>query len=119
VKSYLARKQIGTIEWPPHSPELNGIEKVWSILKRMVAAEGPTTAAELSAACYKCWAEIPQQTLDNIAQSYEKALRAALDWIVALGGVIEANGFKSGANFPMTVFVYLYYGQIFLILSVL
>lgn len=53
---YLGGKGLKTLpNWPPHSPDLNPIENLWSSLKRRVAKRHPMTQDELEAAVQAEW----------------------------------------------------------------
>ena len=45
-------------DWPANSPDLNPIELLWAILKRVVAAESPNSVEELKNLLLKTWNNI-------------------------------------------------------------
>ena len=71
-----------TEAWPPHSPDLNVIENVWSIIKHNVRLRGPKNKAELEAAWRAEWRRLPQQQIGNMVASMPQRLRA----VIAMGG---------------------------------
>jgi hypothetical protein len=77
VMSYLMAKGITCLDWPASSPEMNPIERIWSILKRRVAAHGAQTAEQLKLAITTSWNEIPQEVIDKTVMSYHRALERA------------------------------------------
>ncbi|GFV84704.1 transposable element Tc1 transposase [Trichonephila clavipes] len=56
---------------PARSPDLNPIENVWDALRRQVACRNypPTNKNTLIGALTEEWDKLPQQLLDNVAQS--------------------------------------------------
>lgn len=53
---YLEDKGVHTVaNWPPHSPDLNPIENLWSTLKTRVARRMPRTQQQLNAAVRAEW----------------------------------------------------------------
>lgn len=65
VTQYLQRKQVNFIDdWPPYSPEMNAIERVWKELHERVGKRTPQTQEELVAAAHAAWEELPQGVID-------------------------------------------------------
>jgi transposase len=81
VMSFLSEHhpQHMSAAWPPHSPDLNVIENVWSIVKHAVDSERPTTRAALERTVRRAWACVPQQQIDNMIRSMPQRLRAVID----------------------------------------
>lgn len=50
-------------DYPPYSPELNPIEKVWSWMSGAVRKKAPTTKEELMDAIDESWDELPQEII--------------------------------------------------------
>ena len=50
-------------DWPPYSPDLNPIERVWAWMARYVNKMRPTNRAELVHAILEAWDEIPQRVI--------------------------------------------------------
>jgi hypothetical protein len=65
VSAYLVRKGVDFIaDWPPYSPEMNAIERVWKELHELVGRRTPRTQDELIAAARSAWEELPQATIN-------------------------------------------------------
>lgn len=76
TKRYLESKGVTLMEsWPPYSPDLNCSELMWPLLNRRIAAQHPTTLAELIAAARKAWASITQAEIDAICADFPRRLR--------------------------------------------
>ena len=43
LQGFIDQQRINTLEWPGNSPELNSIENLWSIMKRKVAEQHPSS----------------------------------------------------------------------------
>ena len=69
-------------DYPPYSPELNPIEKVWSWMSNYVSKIGATDKEELMEAIDSAWTNIPQE----IIQSYILHLHTVCDLIEQSNG---------------------------------
>jgi len=58
--------------WPAHSPDLNPIENLWSILARAVSDRGPWGYDELSVFIQEEWDKIPASVIDNLVMSFRR-----------------------------------------------
>lgn len=56
--------------WPPYSPHLNPIERVWALMHRRVAQLRPKTKDALIRAVRKVWRELPQKTINNYVTGF-------------------------------------------------
>lgn len=71
--AYLHRNGIAKVEgWPAKSPDLNGIELAWALLKRKVSERLPTSVEELTAMIKEEWKKIPQSTINRWATHYNR-----------------------------------------------
>ena len=67
VIQYLQRKRVRFInDWPPHSPDLNPIEKVWAVMKLRVGRLHVATKGELRSAMQQVWDGLSQAEVDRI-----------------------------------------------------
>jgi hypothetical protein len=68
--AYLSGESVELVEaWPPKSPDLNPIEKLWAIVKKRVATSSmPKTRAALVAAIEAGWAAVPQTVVDKVVR---------------------------------------------------
>lgn len=84
VKSFLERRRVELIEWPPYSPDLNPIENLWQWMKKKLETEFPicNSAEEIEARIFEIWRTITPELCAKYCENYGKRLLA----------VIEANG---------------------------
>lgn len=69
---YLQNKGISVLGgWPARSPDLNPIENLWAILAQRVSHNGPKDAQQLEKFILKCWAELDQNMIDKLVQSFD------------------------------------------------
>ena len=63
---YLNNFEVDLVEnYPPNSPDLNAIEKVWGWMKNYIETRGPSTPPAYKELIRESWENIPQQTIDN------------------------------------------------------
>lgn len=55
--AWLEKHGIWTIDWPPHSPDLNPIEHVWNALKRKICEIEPLFHELKNNISHRAWAE--------------------------------------------------------------
>lgn len=74
---YLHDNGIVVFPWPSRSPNLNPIEKVWSILGRRVYVNFHQfgSVAELTIALEKCWEDIDDQILQMLYESMPRRIK--------------------------------------------
>ena len=65
--------------WPGHSPELNPIENLWSILKRRVDKQKPTNSDKLQALIMQEWAAISQEVAQKLIDSMPGRIAEVLE----------------------------------------
>jgi transposase len=71
-----------TLKWPSNSPDINPIEKLWSIIKRQVEKRKPKNLNELETFMNDEWQKIDPQILINLVNAMKDRLI----------GIIQANG---------------------------
>ena len=54
--------------WPPNSPDLSGIEIIWSIIKQMLILFPPKDLDSLKSAIKTIWKSIPKTICENIIE---------------------------------------------------
>ena len=62
---YLKEKKLNVLEWPPYSPDLSPIEKIWGILAEQLNKKDINTQAELISEIENAWEQLSQLTIDN------------------------------------------------------
>ncbi|MDP3595106.1 transposase [Phenylobacterium sp.] len=73
---YLKRKGVALLEpWPPYSPELNAIERIWKEMNVRVGARCPMTMDELMVAAKEAWAELPQSVINAHCKHFREQVR--------------------------------------------
>jgi hypothetical protein len=56
--------------WPAHSPDLNPIENLWSIIEAEVASTVPWSREDLEEEWVKAWEAYPQEAIDELVRSF-------------------------------------------------
>ncbi|GFV53717.1 transposable element Tc1 transposase [Trichonephila clavipes] len=82
-------ESIQRLVWPARSPDLNPIENVWDAVGRQVAGRNypPTYKNTLIRALKEEWDKLPEQLLDNVAQTQQ----VANQFLAASGNYISRN----------------------------
>ncbi len=74
--AYLNRKEIRYLDnFPPYSPDLNVIERMWNELHHRVGATCPMTQEELIEAALKAWESIPQSLINKHCAHFATQIR--------------------------------------------
>lgn len=77
ITTWLQDCQVAFIkDWPGNSPDLNPIENLWHIVKQDLQGRDVSSLPRLEAAIRESWANIPLQTLRNLALSLPRRLQA-------------------------------------------
>lgn len=81
TRMWLLYRNIKTMEWPAHSPDLNPIENVWGLLARRVYAHGRVFSAlhELKSVILDEWHNIEVETIRHIIGSMPERCAAVIN----------------------------------------
>lgn len=78
TKKFLDSNRVKVLDWPPRSPDLNPIERMWAILGAKLEGCGATSVAEMERAVLRAWASIPQSTIDSVVASFTPKLQECI-----------------------------------------
>jgi transposase len=85
VQEFIQRHRIRVINWPPYSPDLNPVEHMWWVLKKMMYKHYPqynnlSQAEEewdrFCEALQECWGRIPGALIKRLIASMSARIRA-------------------------------------------
>lgn len=77
TQAYLQRKGVATLdEWPPYSPDLNAIERIWKELNARIGARCPMSTEELLSVAREEWEKMPQSLIDKHCSHFPHQLSA-------------------------------------------
>src|SRR3954468_6335096 len=85
TQNWFEKHGIHVIEWPAHSPDLNPIEPVWSLLKKELFNRYPRLAGqgrssqnweEFRNGLVDSWDHIPQGAIDSLIRSIPRRIAA-------------------------------------------
>ncbi len=73
---YLKRKRIAYLEdWPPYSPDLNPIERMWNELQQRVGSRCPQSQEELVRIAHEEWKALPMTLINAHVAHFETQLQ--------------------------------------------
>lgn len=78
TRSFFAEQGINVMDWPPQSPDINPIEHLWAILKKMVKKEQRRKHQTFRNAVMKAWSEIPLSLIHSLIDSIPDRLHAVI-----------------------------------------
>ncbi|KAG1388229.1 hypothetical protein G6F60_013795 [Rhizopus arrhizus] len=78
ISKWLENNNITVLRWPPHSPDLNPIENLWSILKQRLLQyeKQPDGMLELWSRVENVWESITQNECQKLIESMPKRIKA-------------------------------------------
>jgi transposase len=78
VQQWLFNKGIQCIEFPPHSPDLNPIENLWSRVKHLVEEQNPADIEELKELLDTVWHSTSKKYLRNLSDNMSRRCQAVI-----------------------------------------
>ena len=76
VRDYLGRKGVPYIpDWPPYSPDLSMVERVWPLLDERVSQLHPTSMRDLMSAISAAWDSIKQSEINATCSGFHGKLK--------------------------------------------
>ena len=77
VRDWFEEENINRLpNWPPYSPDLNMIEKVWKLLHAAIGKRCPETEEELIEAAQEAWEkDITQEVINKCCKHFKKAVQ--------------------------------------------
>ncbi len=80
VMDFLSQEGVETLDWPPQSPDMNPIEKLWAIIKarRKKKYGVPKTRDELIEQIFDIWNSIEPELIEKLANSINNRVLAVL-----------------------------------------
>ena len=79
---WLGQQKFKLVFWPPQSPDLSPIEIIWNVMKMKLKALKlrPRNKGDISAAMYKIWLEIDDDTRQKCCEKFREKLNNCLDF---------------------------------------
>lgn len=79
IRQFLARRGIGTIDWPSSSPDLNPIEHVWDHIGRNVQSRRPENLLQLQEMVREEWEKLEMDFVNNLVNSMKRRIQAVIE----------------------------------------
>ena len=67
--------QVQLLPWPSNSPDLNPIENIWGLMKKILEILAPKDQGELEKMTKHVWYNITQEECQNLVESMPNRLR--------------------------------------------
>ena len=80
-QDFLANNNIVPLDWPPYSPDLSPIERLWDELDRRMRRRRntPNTFGQLRTALLEEWENIPMRKINALVNSMQRRIRAVIN----------------------------------------
>jgi transposase len=75
TQQFFSDSKIKSVQWPPYSPDLNPIEKVWAILKERLSLYTVSTLSQLKIVLKHLWDSMPDTTIRKLTNSHIKKIK--------------------------------------------
>lgn len=79
TKKWLKLHRFKVMKWPANSPDLNPIEHLWSILKKILKSLGRVKKAELFPRAKEAWDKITTAECRKLVESMPRRLAAVIE----------------------------------------
>jgi len=79
VKTFLSKHKVKILDFPPYSPDINGIENVWALTKHNLAKKEYSTMEEFKECISNAFSEIKLEDIQNIVKSINNRLKRIID----------------------------------------
>lgn len=79
VKEWFRKENVGLMEWPSQSPDLNPIENLWRIVKDKIAPLKAKNKEELWKIVEEAWYSIPLETVKKLVESMPRRCLAVME----------------------------------------
>ena len=79
--SFLEQNGVSVMDWPGNSPDLNPIENLWEVMKKIVEEKEPKSLPDLIQKIKEVWVkETSQEVCLNLVESMPKRVQMVLDY---------------------------------------
>ena len=78
TKEWFNDNNIKTIPWPPYSPDLNPIEKIWAWIDRELAKVQISTLGQLKDVLKETWYRVPEAMCKNLVESMPRRVLSCI-----------------------------------------
>ncbi len=78
TREWLESKGVRIIEWAANSPDLNPIENIWGMMKKIIEQEDPVGLEAFKRLVLKLWADIGHSALESFINSMPQRLEKVI-----------------------------------------